>query len=243
MRFKAVPKTPFLYNPASFYSTHDLGKIERATDKLSKAIARELKVEEENYKEDEQIKDLLKSTGFTLSDSIHNDTFELSKSIDGLTIKLYINSLPPDVSDEENEAEDEIISPLIQKNPNISEDLDKFNKVAYGEFKVYITKASGQTLEFECNAFNKEIRINFMRTIEKFEGYMFVSNFEKHFEHFSMYGGLHRDTQDSLLHYLASLGINEDMAVLVEHLAQDKHTKLYINWLKELNSLITHKQQ
>lgn len=55
LKYRAVLKTPILYKPSAFYSSHDLGKIEKATDKLSKAIARELKVEEENYKQSEVI--------------------------------------------------------------------------------------------------------------------------------------------------------------------------------------------
>jgi len=44
--------------------------------------------------------------------------------------------------------------------------------------------------------------------------------------------------QSSFLEYLKGFGVNEDVALFVEHFSQDKDQRQYMNWLKDVDEFI-----
>jgi hypothetical protein len=41
-----------------------------------------------------------------------------------------------------------------------------------------------------------------------------------------------------LVEYLKSFGVNEDLALFVEHVSEDKDRRLYIQWLKDVTDFV-----
>ena len=110
-------------------ATSEVARIDKGKQKLSKAITREIKFEEENYRNDESVsvnnstkffseqfcQKFLEQNGFNLRDDSSDNIVELTKKIGNATVQVVFQSRPPQLEEENEEAEESHLS-HIQKS-------------------------------------------------------------------------------------------------------------------------------
>lgn len=90
-----------LYNTGlKAFSTTALEKLDKGKNKLTKALAREIKFEEENYQFDESVNTFLEENGFQLRDVEGDQNLELTKQVGGATVRVWFQSRSPQLQDE-----------------------------------------------------------------------------------------------------------------------------------------------
>jgi len=214
-------------------SSGEIAKIDKGKQKLAKAISREIKFEEENYREDESVSKFLEQNGFSLKDIAEDNSVELSKKVGNAAVQVVFQSRPPQFGDEgEEEGQED-----AQKNQD-EEGEGQFGDQNFADFTVYITQENGRTLAFECTSYDSEININFVSVVSDVEAHKQGAKLERTVGYSADFSILDERLQTGFLEYLKGFGINEDVALFVEHYSQDKDQRQYMQWLKDVNEFI-----
>eukprot|EP00331_Platyophrya_macrostoma_P005911 CAMPEP_0176424330 /NCGR_PEP_ID=MMETSP0127-20121128/10780_1 /TAXON_ID=938130 /ORGANISM="Platyophrya macrostoma, Strain WH" /LENGTH=245 /DNA_ID=CAMNT_0017805381 /DNA_START=25 /DNA_END=762 /DNA_ORIENTATION=+ len=205
--------------------------IQRAKLKLSKSLSKELKYEEENYQVDDSVQNFLKQSGFQLKDAEGENELELRKQVGSTTVLVTFQSRPPNYENEEEEGEKE------QKEENQEE-----QEGESCDFTVYLIRPNKQALCYECATYDSEIIIQSINVIDDVEGHRKLSRFERGVNTYSgpEFGSLDERLQTGLQEYLRGFGINEELAVFIEHVSLDKEHRLYMKWLTDVSKWIEH---
>lgn len=212
-------------------------KLDKATQKLAKAVAREIKYEEDNYQQDDTIHTFLKQHGFTFKDIEGDNNMELSKQVGNVSVNVCFQSRAPQFNEEEDEESQE----GQQKNPQGQEgEGEDYPDQDFCDFTVYITQPGGKSLTFECTSFDSEINVNYVSVISDAEAHKKSSKLDRFLGYSSDFTLLDERLQTAILEYLKSYGINEDLALFVEHVSEDKDRRLYLQWLKDVSRFVEH---
>jgi len=217
-------------------STANVARVDKGKQKLFKAISREIKFEEENYQKDESVSKFLESNGFSLKDSETINTVELSKKVGNLSVQVVFQSRPPQFNDEEEEGEDG--QQNIQKQQGQEDEAMDQNEQNFCDFTVYVLQPNNKALTFECTSFDSEININFVSVVSDVEHHKLNSGFNRPSAYSADFSILDERLQTGFLEYLKGLGVNEDVALFVEHYSQDKDQRQYMQWLKDVNEFV-----
>jgi len=213
-------------------ASSEIAKIDKGKQKLSKAISREIKFEEENYREDESVNKFLEQNGFELKDNSEENSVELTKKVGTATVQVVFQSRPPQFGEEgEEEGQED-----VQKNPD--EEGNEFGDQNFADFTVYVTQNDGKSLAFECTSYDSEININFVSVVNNVEDHKQGAKLERTTGYSADFTILDERLQTGFLEYLKGFGINEDVALFVEHYSQDKDQRQYMQWLKDVNDFI-----
>jgi len=215
-------------------ATTEVAKVDKGKQKLSKAIAGEIKFEEENYQADDTAKSFLDKNGFSLRDEAADNNVELTKKVGSVTVQVAFQSRPPQFNEEEGQ--DEEGQDNIQKNQQ-GEEEENYGEQNFADFTVYIIQTNGKALAFECTSFDSEININFVSVTNDVQGHKEGPKLERN-TYSADFSILDERLQTAFLEYLKGFGINEDVALFVEHYSQDKDQRQYVNWLKDINGFI-----
>jgi complement component 1 Q subcomponent-binding protein len=213
-------------------SSGDVAKIDKSKQKLAKAISREIKFEEENYRDDESVNKFLQSNGFELKDNAEENTVELSKKVGSANVQVVFQSRPPQFGEEPEEGQEE-----VQKNQD-EEGEGQFGDQNFADFTVYIAQSNGKALAFECTSYDSEININFVSVVNDVEAHKEGVKLERISGYSADFSILDERLQTGFLEYLKGFGINEDVALFVEHYSQDKDQRQYMQWLKDVNDFV-----
>lgn len=93
---------------------------------------------------------------------------------------------------------------------------------------------------YDCSTINGEVNINFVTTTHDIQG-MKSSNRVDKYSNFYMgpdFSTLDERLQVALTEYLRNFGLSDEVIALIEHFAQDKEQRLYMNWLKECSQFL-----
>jgi len=223
--------------------TPEKGKI-----KLMKALSRELKYETENFQQDDSVATFLKENGYKLKDEEGSNCLELSKKVGDTSVVITFQSRSPELGDDENPEEEE----EKRQEKDAIEKKQEEDDEAEGEgdspqdfcdFTVYLIKKDGRGLAYDCTSVNSEIEVNFVNIVEDVEGHKKQSKIERA-KHFGAgYTGPEFTTLDErlktgLIEYLKGYGVNEELAVFIEHVSLEKEQRLYMSWLKNVHTFI-----
>jgi len=221
-------------------STTAVARIDKGKQKLTKAIAREIKFEEENYRLDESVNKFLEQNGFSLRDAEGENTVELTKKVGNVTVQVYFQSRSPQFNEEQQEEEeDEEVQKNIQKKQQgAEEEEEEYNDSNFCDFTTYVVQTNGKAMAFECSSFDSEINVNFVSLVEDVEAHKHGPKLERPAGYSADFSVLDERLQTGFLEYLKGYGINEDVALFVEHYSQDKDQRQYMQWLKDVNQFI-----
>ena len=201
--------------------------IEKATQKLGKALEGEIKYEQENYSQLEDIETFLNESGFRFNETETGLEMTLTKEVGDKTVEIVFDArqpLPDDQPEEEKEPEE-------YEGPSEN----------YCDFTVFITEANGKRgLVVDATTMDTEISVNNVQCTDDIKKMRQMPRFERSLQ---VYNGpdfstLDERIQSSLSEYLEGFGINEHLAAFVECMSLDKDQRLYMKWLSDVKGFI-----
>ena len=200
--------------------------IEKATQKLNKALESEIKYENENYTQLEDIETFLEESGFRFSEHESGLTMTLSKDVGDKTITVVFDArqpLPDDQPEEEQEQE---------------YDMPSEN---YCDFSVFISESgSKRGMMVEATTMDTEISFNNVVCCEDIEKMRNMPRFERSLQEYNGpdFSTLDERIQSSITEYMEGFGVNEHLAAFVECMSLDKDQRLYMKWLEDVKGFI-----
>ena len=81
-----------MFSMSSRMFTANIGQVEKAAQKLNKALDKEIKYENENYSQLEDIETFLSDSGFAFSEKPDSITLVLSKQVGDKTIEVHFDA-------------------------------------------------------------------------------------------------------------------------------------------------------
>mmetsp|Transcript_9070 Transcript_9070/g.7990 ORF Transcript_9070/g.7990 Transcript_9070/m.7990 type:complete len:117 (+) Transcript_9070:74-424(+) len=106
------------------------------------------------------------------------------------------------------------------------------------DFNVYIEQPEGKSLAFECTSFDSEIQVSFVSIVDDVEAHKNSNRLERNFGYSADFNILDERLQTAFLDYLKGFGIDEKLAIFVEHISLDKDQRLYVQWLRDINDFV-----
>lgn len=188
-------------------------------DSLISCLNDEIDYEEKEYKPimKEELDAFSQKTGFEIVDRPNSARLELKKKASGFDITISYNARTPPPQEEDNQEE------AMQDN--------------ILDFQVCIQK-EGKNSGFFVDAMvvDGNIQVHAVNTVDNIQEY--YNNFMNGKVDPDMYQGpdyftLDEKLQTSFDNFLKTLGINEEVAALIDVYSQDKDQRLYMKWLSE----------
>ncbi|CAD8104998.1 unnamed protein product [Paramecium sonneborni] len=211
-----------------------LEKINKSGQKLVKIVEKELKFEKSNYVEDESVTDFIDKAGFKLVDEENSHEVTLEKKVGDIRVVVQFQSRQPN-PDEEGEEEQE-----QEKQNQEQEGEESQTSNDYADFTVYLQKANGQILCYECTTSQGDVNVNLVSLIKDLESHMKIPRFERGLQDYSGpdFITLDERLQQAMVDYLKGFGINNQLGAFIEHYSLDKEQRLYIKWLDSLQTFL-----
>lgn len=204
--------------------------VQRGAAKLSKSLEKEIKYENDNYTQLEDIETFLNESGFTFSETDDHIAMVLSKTVGDKTIEVHFEARQPTPEEEAGQDEEQ-----HDDEQGLSEN--------YCDFTILITDASGNKgLIVEATSMDTEINYNSVMTSDDVRENIKLHRFERQMR---VYAGpdfstLDERIQSSMTEYLEGFGVNEHLCAFVECMSLDKDQRLYMNWLNNLREFTQH---
>mmetsp|Transcript_146317 Transcript_146317/g.407594 ORF Transcript_146317/g.407594 Transcript_146317/m.407594 type:complete len:235 (-) Transcript_146317:172-876(-) len=182
-----------------------------ASSKVAKAIAAELKHEEEQYEQAKEIKNFLKSTPFKLVQADGDVNMALEREIGDKTVRIewqLTNPFDPEADEGGQDGE-------IEREAT--------------EVSITVENKSGAGMTFFCSTQTGEDHRYVIGNVKSFG-----SSKEK--DHVGAYNGpefedLDDKLQEAFDEYLAELGMSSEVCDFVDAMALDKEQREYVRWL------------
>jgi hypothetical protein len=124
----------------------DFSAINSGAAKLSKALDKEVKYENENYSQLEDIETFLQESGFAFDESESSTNMTLSKEIGGKKIEVVFEARQPLPEQEDGEMEQG------EEEEGLSEN--------YCDFTIFISEGGNSGLVVEATSMDTEINYN-----------------------------------------------------------------------------------
>lgn len=201
--------------------------IEKASQKLNKALDSDIQYENEHYTQLEDIETFLNDSGFKFQESDDALTMTLVKEVGDKKVEVVFDArqpLPDDMPEQEGEEEDE---------PGHTEN--------YCDFTVFISDSgSKKGLVVDATSMDTEIAFNSVLTADDITKAKNMPKFERSLNEYNGpdFSTLDERIQTGLTEYLEGFGINEHLAAFVECMSLDKDQRLYMRWLNKLKGFI-----
>jgi len=206
--------------------------INDGAQKLNRALEKEIKYENENYTQLEDIETFLNESGFQFSEEENGIFMSLKKQVGDKHVEVTFEArqpIPDDQQFSEQEHEDEEGAPETEN---------------YCDFTVYVTDSSGKTgMVIEGTTVDTEINYNSVQVSQDVSEQKNLHRLERQIR---MYAGpdfstLDERIQTALTEYLEGFGINEHLGAFVECMSLDKDQRLYMAWLTNLKNFVNDK--
>eukprot|EP01017_Pseudomicrothorax_dubius_P025848 TRINITY_DN2836_c0_g1_i1.p1 TRINITY_DN2836_c0_g1~~TRINITY_DN2836_c0_g1_i1.p1 ORF type:complete len:250 (+),score=95.07 TRINITY_DN2836_c0_g1_i1:138-887(+) len=224
-------------NVRAFSSGGEL-QVAKAKSKLSKALLKELKFEQENFQRDETVQKYLKENGYTMVDREDFHEIELRKRVGDMNVLVVFQARPPQL-DEGQEGEGQEQNPEQQQG---EQEQDQEGQPGdYADFTVYLRREGEKnSLVVECTSFDSEINVNYINVIPDVEAHRKLSRFDRSQAYYPgpEFNSLDERVQTSFIEYIRGYGINEELAVFVEHVSLEKEQRLYMKWLEATSEFL-----
>lgn len=190
-----------------------------ASSKVAKAIGGELKHEQEQYEQAQEIKAFLKSTPFKLVEADGDVNMALEREIGDKTIRIEWQLTSPFSPDGEEEGQD---GEMMEREAT--------------EVSVNVENKSGAGMTFFCSTQHGEDHRYIIGMVKTY-----ASQEEK--ESVSSYNGpefedLDDKLQESFDEYLAELGMSTEVCDFVDAMALDKEQREYVRWLSTAKKFV-----
>lgn len=235
--FSALSKMPLSMASSrlgrGFASGPTSSDVEKAEKKLTKILTSEIEYEEDNYAEDQSIRQYLQSNKWVLEDKPDSNLLVLKKVSGNSVIQIYFTSKSPNYEDEQDDQEKE---PQEEKQEGFDHGNGEFT-----DFNIYVTQGK-KTMALECTTVGGEIEVNSCNVVDDINVHRMMTPFGMAaVESYKgpEFGTLDESLQDAVFQLLKSHGVNPELADLIEHLALDKEQRLYMSWLKQVKNFIT----
>ena len=202
-------------------------QIEKSAQKLNKALESEIKYENENYSQLEDIETFLNESGFQFKEQDAGINMVLSKEVGDKIIEVHFEArqpLPDDMPEQEGQEED-------MEAPSEN----------YCDFTIYIKDTTGKKgMVVEATSMDTEIAFNNVLVADDMDAIMKMQRFERSMNEYNGpdFTTLDERIQTSLSEFLEGYGVNEHMAAFVECMSLDKDQRLYMRWLSSVKSFI-----
>jgi len=203
--------------------------IEKAAQKLNKSLESEVKYENENYTQLEDIETFLNESGFLFKETDDGLTMTLTKEVGDKMVEVVFEArqpLPDDVPEQEGQEQEE------------DDDMPSEN---YCDFTVFLSDMNGKKgLVVEATSMDTEIAFNNVLCTDDLPAIKALARFERSI---TVYNGpdfttLDERIQTSMTEYLEGYGINEHLAAFVECMSLDKDQRLYMRWLESVKAFV-----
>ena len=204
-------------------------EIKQATKSLSQAIKAELDHEEEELKNNQQVPDqeFLSQKGWKQRLTNDSTRIELSRSTGDTEVQVVFDAR----MNESNPPEEEQGEQAEQEEEDGGVD-----------FLVFLSKGQGRRLVADCIAQNGRIDVTNIACLdEKTAKDLFQDKsvlFTRSHYTGPSFDSLDERLQEKIVSYLASVGVNEELATYVEQKAYDHEAELYRGWLKSFHEVL-----
>lgn len=206
------------------------GVISSGASKLSRALEKEIKYENENYSQLEDIETFLNESGFAFAEVDGGISMTLKKAVGDKTIEVVFEArqpIPDDQlgTDEEDEAE--------EQGAGETEN--------YCDFTIFITEGDGKRgMLVDATSIDTEISYNSVQMCDDVPAQKQLHRFERSIKQYAGpdFSTLDERIQTSLTEYLEGFGVNEHLGAFVECMSLDKDQRLYMAWLADLKAFI-----
>jgi complement component 1 Q subcomponent-binding protein, mitochondrial len=167
---------------------------------------------------------------------------ELRKTVGETEVTVCFQSRSPQPYDDQ---EQEPGSELEERNAlqtQEGEEGDMQGEQDYCDFTVYVRKVGEERgMYFECASVNSEINISYCQLTNNVEEHKKINRIERGV---TGYNGPEFESIDERLHtsfmeLLRSFGINEELAIFIEHVSLDKEQRLYMKWLQDMRDYVS----
>jgi hypothetical protein len=204
--------------------------ISSGATKLGRALEKELKYENDNYTQLEDIGTYLEDSGFSFKEEDNGVNMVLSKTVGDMVVEVCFDSRQPVPEDE----------PLDDEQAPEDEE-DNFKTENYCDFTVFI-RTSGEKggLVVDATSMDTEINYNNVFMCEDMEAEKAKNRFERQLKGYPGpdFSTLDERIQTGVTEYLEGFGVNEHMSAFVECMSLDKDQRLYMAWLANLKDFV-----
>ena len=188
-----------------------------AAGKVAKAVAAEIKHEEEQYEQAKEIKAFLNNTPFKLVEKDGDTNMALERELGDKTVRIewqLTNPFDPEAMDEGQEGPEQEAT----------------------EVAIAIENKNGAGVTFYCSTQTGEDHRYVIGMVKSY-----TSAEEK--ESVSSYNGpefedLDDKLQEAFDEYLAEVGMNSDVCDFIDAMAVDKEQREYVRWLKTTQKIL-----
>lgn len=204
-------------------------QVSRGAQKLAKALDKEIKYENDNYTQLEDIENFLNESGFTFTEADHSQEMYLTKTVADKKIMVAFEARQPTPDDEEA-GEDQ---PEDEEEQGLSEN--------YVDFTIAVTDGSGKSgLIVEATSMDTEINYSSVMVSSDVSAHMKLHRFERQMKTYPGpdFSTLDERIQSSMTEYLEGFGVNEQLCSFVECMSLDKDQRLYMRWLTQVKDFI-----
>ena len=200
--------------------------IQASAQKLTKSLDSEIKYENENYAQLEDIETFLSESGFQFKEEENGLNMVLSKDVGDKMVEVHFEArqpLPNDMPEQDGEEEE---------GPSEN----------YCDFTVFITEGNGKNgMVVEATSMDTEIAFNTVLVSDQMGKVKAMPKFERSIQEYNGpdFTNLDERIQTSLTEYLEGFGINEHLAAFVECMSLDKDQRLYMKWLTDVKEFVS----
>lgn len=188
--------------------------------------------------------EFLEEHQFTLKDNEGSIALELQKDCGDYKIQIVFQSRSPQTDEPQEEGEEGENQPA-QAQPEGQEEEGEQNQTQdYCDFLVYIVKANGKAVAYDCSSFDSEIQVNGVTVVDDVEQHKLGNRYERittqyngpdfntldevtnpyfNYTHSStLFFPIPQRLQTSLVEFLKTAGVTEEVAAFIEHVSLDK---------------------
>lgn len=204
--------------------------VSEGAKKLNRALEKEIKYENENYTQLEDIETFLNESGFQFSEESDGIFMSLKKQVGDKHVEVTFEARQPipddqQFSEEEQEGDDE-------HGPETEN---------YCDFTVFITDSTGKSgMVIEGTTVDTEINYNSVQVSADVNEQKSMHRLERQIKQYAGpdFSTLDERIQTALTEYLEGFGVNEHLGAFVECMSLDKDQRLYMSWLTNLKNFV-----
>lgn len=231
MRKAIASKAVTSFMPAAACRTFSTDSIADGAQKLNRALEKEIKYENENYAQLEDIETFLNESGFAFKEEDDGIFMSLTKQVGNKVVEVTFEARQPipddqQLSEEEGQEDDEM-GPETEN---------------YCDFTIFITEAGSKNgMVVEGTTVDTEINYNSVLVSGDVSEQKSLHRLERQIKQYAGpdFSTLDERIQTALTEYLEGFGINEHLGAFVECMSLDKDQRLYMSWLSNLKNFVS----
>jgi complement component 1 Q subcomponent-binding protein len=226
-RMCAVNKTALIAATRRSFASLEL--VTRSGAKLAKSLEKEIKYENDNYNQLEDIETFLRESGFTYTEQEHGVKMSLTKTVGDKKVEILFEARQPQADEEQPEEHQD----ANEQEQGMSEN--------YCDFTIIVSDASGKSgMIVEATSMDTEVNYNSVMVTDDIAGQKSVHRFDRQMKAYvgPDFSTLDERIQTSLTEYLEGFGVNEHLCAFVECMSLDKDQRLYMEWLAKLKQFV-----